>query len=243
MRRLKISPPHESLDHCDIRFWIYIQQFTDLFCLMIKNERQERADLFIRMLPIEYVTNRHLDIHWEGENSDFNEFMPHLRRANSFFQPRILTLLNTSLILNKNTRILTFLMGAEEVHLINVKIHLSSNETNYQRSLKRLVIDRVEESVNFVQGLGEAECLVLKDSILKLTQNKAFVPREHATIFKMMNMRYRYQIHEQPQILSLAKLKDLMGHDSSIIEELSLSVMGENPATYSEFLTSGLPKL
>jgi hypothetical protein len=61
-------------------------------------------------------------------------------------------------------------MSADEVILKNCKILLSqaSNETNYERRLRKLVLIGCEETVNFVQGLGEADELVLRDSIIKL---------------------------------------------------------------------------
>ena len=103
------------------------------------------------MLPFDYVKTRKLNISWDGPG-DFNEFVPKLKRGEVFFNPRIITLSNTNLILNKNTRILTFIMGAGELRLINCKVSLSqvSNETNYVRTLRRLVMDGCEENVNFI---------------------------------------------------------------------------------------------
>ena len=121
------------------------------------------------MLPFDYVKNRRLSLCWHGIG-DFNEFVPLLRRGETFFSPSSITLSNSNLILNKNTKILTFIMGANELHLEKCKVSLSevSNETNYVRTLRRLVMDGCEETVNFVQGLGESEELVLRDTVIKL---------------------------------------------------------------------------
>jgi hypothetical protein len=121
------------------------------------------------MLPINFLTNRKLSFQWHGPQ-DFNDFVPSLKRADTFYQCKQVILLESSLFLNKNTRILSFIMGTDEVRLLNTKISLSqaSNETNFLRTLRKLVLDNSEETVNFVQGLGESENLSIKNLILKL---------------------------------------------------------------------------
>jgi hypothetical protein len=176
------------------------------------NNHLRRAHQFIQMLPFNYVKNRKLSISWQGLG-DFNDFVPCLRRGEGFFSPRSITLSQSNLILNKNTKILTFIMGAEELHLERCKISLSevSNETNYVRTLRRLVMVGCEETVNFVQGLGESEELVLRDTVIKLAQNRSFVPQEHATSLKIENCRFRYLMSEEPRELNVIKIKELIG--------------------------------
>jgi hypothetical protein len=179
-RTLRIYPPRQDkeLQYSDITFWTFIQQFASTFVIVVRHSGDgdedaknhlRRAHQFIQMLPFKYVKNRKLSISWQG-SGDLNEFVPFLRRGETFFSPSSIKLSNSSLILNKNTKILTFIMGAEELHLEKCKISLSevSNETNYVRTLRRLVMDGCEETVNFVQGLGESEELVLRDTVIKL---------------------------------------------------------------------------
>ena len=85
------------------------------------------------MLPICFLKNRKLEIVWQGSSRDFNQFIPHLKRQNQFFLPKKVEMRDSALTLDRNSRILTFLMGSEEVSLTNVKVSLAmvGNETNY----------------------------------------------------------------------------------------------------------------
>ena len=79
------------------------------------------------------------------------------------------------------------------------------------RTLRRLVMKGCEETVNFVQGLGESEELVLRDTVIKLAQNRSFVPQEHATSLKIQDCGFRYLMSEDPRELNIIKIKDLIG--------------------------------
>ena len=126
-RTLRIYAPRQEkeLQYSDITFWSFIQHFASTFVIVMRHSGDgdedtknhlRRAHQFIQMLPSNYVKNRRLSISWQGIG-DLNEFIPFLRRGETFFSPRSITLFNSNLILNKNTKILTFIMGAEELHL------------------------------------------------------------------------------------------------------------------------------
>lgn len=153
------------------------------------------AKQFISMLPYEFVKNMRLSLTWKGP-SDLNDFLPSLKRGGTFYLLRKVTLFKTPLILNKTTKILTFLMSADELILDQCKISMSqgTNETNYDRTLRKLKMLRCEEAVNFMQGLGEADEVVIRESVLKLAQNRQFVPVEHASKIKIEDCKYRFQI-------------------------------------------------